>query len=204
VEFLAVGDPVEADADVTGEQVGVAARHPPGRAAGLVIQRDVQVPGPGSLVLERPRDVAALDGAFPGFPAHDLQRAREVLMAERRVARIRWQVAGPTSRRPLTAARRAGLRLARASVIAWKKSHASIVAACHGRPPGVADCYYQPCISGQSLPGPSRDQWCQRMSTDAMVLSSCRLARGKRCPCGSACSSQSWQRWRSRASSAGR
>ena len=37
----------------------------------------MQVPRPGGLVLEQPRDVAAPDGAFPGFPAHDLQRARQ-------------------------------------------------------------------------------------------------------------------------------
>ena len=53
VQFLAVGGAVEADADVAGGQVGVAAGHPPGRAAGLVVQRDVQVPRPGGLVLER-------------------------------------------------------------------------------------------------------------------------------------------------------
>ena len=43
----------------------------------LVVQRNVQVPRPAGLVLEQPPDVAALDGAFPGFPADDLQRARE-------------------------------------------------------------------------------------------------------------------------------
>jgi hypothetical protein len=77
VEFLAVGGPVKANADVAGGKVGVATRHPPGGSAGLVVQRDVQVPRAGGLVLEGPRGVAAPDGAFPGFPAHDLQRTRE-------------------------------------------------------------------------------------------------------------------------------
>ena len=51
--------------------------HPPGRAAGLVVQRGVQVPRPGGLVLERARVAAPFRGAFPGLPAHDLQRARK-------------------------------------------------------------------------------------------------------------------------------
>ena len=58
VQFLAVGGAVEADADVAGGQVGAVAGHPPGRAAGLVVQRGVQVPRPGGLVLERARVVA--------------------------------------------------------------------------------------------------------------------------------------------------
>jgi hypothetical protein len=37
----------------------------------------------------------------------------QVLIAERSVARISWQDAGPTRRRPLTAARSAGPPLAR-------------------------------------------------------------------------------------------
>ena len=68
VEFLAVSRPVEADADIAGREVGVAARYPPGCAAGLVVQRDVQVPCPGGLVLERPREVTSLRRCLPRFP----------------------------------------------------------------------------------------------------------------------------------------
>jgi len=42
----------------------------------------------------------------------------QVLIAERSVARISWQDAGPTRRRPSTAARSAGPPLARAVVMA--------------------------------------------------------------------------------------
>jgi hypothetical protein len=37
----------------------------------------LQVPRASGLILQGPGGVAAPDGAFPGFPAHDLQRARQ-------------------------------------------------------------------------------------------------------------------------------
>lgn len=50
VEFLAVGGPVEADADIAGGQIRIPAHHPPRTAASLVVQRSVQVPRASGLV----------------------------------------------------------------------------------------------------------------------------------------------------------
>jgi len=55
---------------------------------------------------------ATLAGSVPRVLFH------QVLVADRSVARISWQDAGPTRRRPLTAARSAGPPLARTVVMA--------------------------------------------------------------------------------------
>ncbi len=69
-------------------------------------------PPPGGSSPER----GDVGGQRPGVLLH------QVLIAERSVARISWQDAGPTRRRPLTAARSAGPPLARAVVMAPLRS----------------------------------------------------------------------------------
>src|SRR5262249_36783450 len=75
VQLPAVSGAVEADADIAGRQVRAVTRYPPGRSAALVVQRGVQVPCAGRLILQRAGRIAASPYAFPRFAAHDLQRA---------------------------------------------------------------------------------------------------------------------------------
>lgn len=98
--------PVEGDADVAGVQVGGGALQPPGDAAGLVVERDVQVPRLGGFVLAA---APARGGLVPDAAPQDLQGDAEPQRAGlKQVVEVRDQRPRAVVPRPCRLARRAG------------------------------------------------------------------------------------------------